>query len=207
MDHEQVWRHVAEQRRAAGRILTTIDEAEWAMPSACPGWTVKDVAAHLIAHPQQTWGSFLPAMVRGRLSFDRAVLVDGQRRGRVPVADLLRQFDEYADARRLPPTTTPLEALIDVLVHTQDALRPLGREHAMPPEAAAVATERAFTQAKYFGHPDLDGVRLVASDHAWARGDGPTVAAPMQEILMLATGRPAAAALVSGEGRHLVRTA
>ena len=51
MEQEQVWCHVAAHRRALGSILGTLDDDEWTMPSACPGWTARDVAAHVISHP------------------------------------------------------------------------------------------------------------------------------------------------------------
>lgn len=207
MDVEIVWRHIHEQRRALASILATLDADEWRTPSLCPGWSAKDVAAHVISSPQHSWGGFLVAMVRGRFDLNRTILVDGQRRGRAPVAEILAQFEQHDGSRSVPPTTTPLEPLIDVLVHTQDLLRPLGREHAMPPDAAATAADRASTQAEIFGNPPLDKVRLVATDIDWARGGGPTVEAPMQELLMLVTGRAADAALVEGDGRGLVRLA
>lgn len=206
MDHEEVWRHVAAHRRALGAMLATLEDSEWTAPSACEGWTVKEVAAHAVSHPQHTWLSVLPMIVRGRFDFDRANLLDGRRRGRAPVADILRQYDEHADDRHLPPTTTPLEALIDVLVHSQDALRPLGRTLDLPPAAAATAADRALTHAKIFGNPRLADVRLVATDVDWTHGDGAPVEAPMQELLMIVTGRVADVRLVSGEGAGLVRT-
>lgn len=206
MEHDEIWRYVVTHRRALGATLGTLDDEEWAAPSLCPGWTVKDVAAHVISHPQHTWGSFLPVLLRGRLDLNRMILLDGQRRGRAPVADILRQYDDWADVRHLPPTTTPLEALIDVLVHSQDLLRPLGRPLDLPPAAAAAATDRAFAHSRIFGRPRLGDVRLVATDVDWSRGSGPTVKAPMQEILMLATGRAADVRLVSGDGAGLVRT-
>lgn len=207
MDYEKVWGFVAAERRAFGGILQTLRDDEWLEPSVCPGWTVKDVSAHAIAHPQHRIRTLLPAMVRGRFNLDKAGLIDGRRRGRAPVDDILRQFEVYADARRLPPMTTPLEALVDTLVHTQDALRPLGRSYDMPPDAAALGADRSIAaHQKMFGHP-VAGVRLVATDIEWSHGSGPEVRAPMQELLLLATGRAAAAELVEGEGAGRVRVA
>lgn len=206
MEHDEVWRYAVAHRRALGAILATLDDAEWATPSLCPGWTARDVAAHVISHPQHTWRSFFPTMLKGRFDFNRMILLDGQRRGRASVDDILRQYDEWSDVCHLPPTTTPFEALTDVLVHSQDLLRPLGRPLDLPPAAAAASTERALTQPRIFGRPRLDDVRLVATDVDWSRGHGPTVEAPMQEILMLVTGRAADVRLVSGDGAALVRT-
>lgn len=207
MDYEKVWGFVAAERRAFGGILQTLRDDEWLVPSTCPGWTVKDVSAHAIAHSQHRMRTLLPAMVRGRFDLQRAGLIDGQRRGRAPVEDILRQFEVHAADRRLPPMTTPYEALVDTLVHTQDALRPLGRSYDMPPDAAAIGADRSLAKhQKLFGNP-VAGLRLVATDIDWAHGDGPTVRAPMQEILLLVTGRAADGALVEGDGLARVRVA
>lgn len=207
MDYEKVWGFVAAERRAFGGMLAALSEEEWLAPSACPGWTVKDVSAHAIAHPQHHLRTLLPAMIRGGFDLNKAGLIDGQRRGRAPADEILRQFEVYADARRLPPMTTPLEALVDTLVHTQDAMRPLGRSYDMPPEAAAIGADRSLAKhQKIFGYP-VAGVRLVASDVDWSHGTGPEVRAPMQELLLLVTGRAAAADLVEGDGVASVRVA
>jgi uncharacterized protein (TIGR03083 family) len=31
------------------RVLATLSDAQWALPTACPGWSVRDVAAHILA--------------------------------------------------------------------------------------------------------------------------------------------------------------
>lgn len=38
-----------EERRALLTLLRSLDGAAWETPSACPGWSVKDLAAHLLA--------------------------------------------------------------------------------------------------------------------------------------------------------------
>jgi uncharacterized protein (TIGR03083 family) len=200
MDLEGVWRHVHDERRALATLLGTLDEAAWGTPSICAGWTVKDVAAHVIHSPQYRMRDFIRMMVTARFDINRAILVDGQRLGRAPVADILEQFETYDGSRAVPPTTTPFEPLIDVLVHTQDIVRPLGMAHAMPVDAARAATERVLEKPqKVFAPAHLDGVRLVATDTDWEHGRGPTVRAPMQEILLLTTGRRCDPDLVEGD--------
>ncbi|UMG91335.1 maleylpyruvate isomerase family mycothiol-dependent enzyme [Nocardioides sp. TF02-7] len=207
MDVDEVWGHIHRERRALAAVLRTLDEEEWATPSLCPGWTAKDVAAHVIGSAQMTWGPLLAATVRGGFRFDRIALLDGQRRGRAPVAEILDLYERLDGSRVHPPVVTPLEPLVDVLVHTQDLLRPLGREHAMPVDAASVAATRALRTGRFLGRPRLGHVRLVATDTDWVHGAGPEVRAPMQEVLMICAGRPADGTLLEGDGRELVRTA
>lgn len=208
MDVEDVWRHIHQQRRELAGVLRALDTATWDAPSACAGWTVRDVAAHVIHSPQYRWRDFVAMMVRARFDLNRAILVDGQRLGTAPPADILDQFERWDGSRSVPPTTTPLEPLIDVLVHTQDVVRPIGREHPMPVDAARAATERVLAKRqKVFAPHRLDAVRVVATDTDWARGSGPEVRAPMQEILLLATGRGCDRRLLEGDGSPLVLTA
>lgn len=208
MEVDRIWRHIDAERRSLAATLGALDDAMWGTPSLCPGWTVRDVAAHVIASPQYRWRHFVPMMFRARFDLNRAILEDAQRRGRAPVADILEQFERFEGARTVPPTTTPYEPLVDVLVHGQDICRPLGIERAMPVDAAQVCVDRVLGKAdKLFAPHGLDGVRLVATDADWSRGSGPTVSAPMQEILMLATGRAAEPSRLEGDGAELVRTA
>lgn len=200
MEVAEVWRHVEAQRRALRTHLETLSEDEWAVPSLCAGWTVRDVAAHVIATPQCGWSDFAAMMVRGGFRFNHAILKEGRRRGRAEPADILRQYDEYAAARVTPPGLTPLDPLADVLVHTQDLLRPLGREHEMPREAAAAATERSLRLGWAFGTRHLGALRWEATDLDWSRGDGPVLRGPIQELLLVATGRGRAARLLEGDG-------
>lgn len=206
MDVETVWRHIHAERRTLAETLAALDDDQWRVPSTCPGWTVQDVAAHVISSPQYRKRDFPGIVWRGRFDLNRAILLEGQRLGRASTAEILDQYERFSSSFGLAPTTTPLEPLIDVLVHTQDIARPLGLRVAAPPDAALVGTERALRQSKIFGRPDLDAVRLEASDIEWSRGTGPVVRAPMQEILMLATGRAADSSLLDGDGAGLVRT-
>ncbi|WP_306371110.1 maleylpyruvate isomerase N-terminal domain-containing protein [Nocardiopsis sp. CC223A] len=61
--------------RAEGRALigdlTGPPRDRWATPSLCGGWTVHDVAAHLVDSARTTRTGFVPAMPRARLDFDR----------------------------------------------------------------------------------------------------------------------------------------
>ena len=52
-------------------------------------------------------------------------------------ADVLAEFETYAGSTRHVAVTTTVEPLLDVQVHSQDILRPLGLRHDMPPDAGA----------------------------------------------------------------------
>lgn len=206
MDRETVWDVIVAERVALRDQLRSLRPEEWDHPSLCAGWRVRDVAAHVISSPQLTWGPTLRAMGALWRGYNRAILLDGQRRGSVPVTQILDQYERWAEVRRGPVTVTHVEPLVDVLVHTQDMLRPLGRTHPMPPEAAGVAADRCRLLAPLFGTTALvRGVRMRATDAGWVRGSrGPLVEGPMAELLMLCAGRRADRELLSGNGLEAV---
>jgi uncharacterized protein (TIGR03083 family) len=190
VDRESVWDVVVAERRALLGHLRELDAAEWDHPSLCEGWRVRDVAAHLIASPQLRWAATLRAMGGLWRGYNGMILHDGLRRGRAPVAEILEQYDTWAGVRRGPVTVTHVEPLVDVLVHTQDILRPLGRVHEPPAEAATVAADRCRLLAPLMGSArTVRRTRMRATDVAWARGRGPLVEGPAVELLMLCAGR------------------
>lgn len=203
MDKATLWTWIHAERAALAATLAELTPEEWAHDTLCPGWTVRDVAAHVISNPQIGWGQMGGLMARnlGR-SYNAMIFREVKRLGaRETRASILTDFDRFATSTRHVPTTTTVEPLIDALLHHQDILRPLGRTHDMPPEAAAVAADRVRRLAPLMGTRKLlRSVRLVATDVDWARGDGPTVTGPMQELLMVASGRQPDASLMSGEG-------
>lgn len=203
MDREQLWDTIVGERLALAAELGTLSEEEWATPSLCAGWPVKAVAAHVISSPQLTWretAKVVPAILRH--GYNGMILRDGLRRGAVPTAQLLADFDRWATVRRGPATVTAVEPLIDILVHSQDILRPLGRRHAMPVEAVPLAGRRARLLAGLLGGGPVRRLRLVATDTSWAIGPerGPRVEGPAEELLLLLCGRPADRARLGGAG-------
>lgn len=170
---------------------------------SAPRCAVKDVAAHVISAPQLTWretAKVLPQMLRH--GYDGAIARDGRRRSAVPTGQLLADYERWAPVRRGPATVTDVEPLIDVLVHTQDILRPLGRHHAMPVEPAVVAAQRSRLLAPMMGAGRVRRLRLVATDADWSAGPaaGPRLEGPVEELLMVLSGRPAREGALTGPG-------
>lgn len=190
MEREEVWRHVFEQRRELASILRSLTADEWAHDSLCAGWTVRDVAAHVIATPQVNSAKAYWDTVKARGAISKVGFADAKRRGAAPIEHILADYDRLTDRRHRLLGVSYRDVLCDVLVHTQDIVRPLGRSHSMPVAAAAVAADRARQLAWLFGSSKLlKEHRLVATDHDWARGKGPVIEAPMAELLMLSAGR------------------
>jgi uncharacterized protein (TIGR03083 family) len=207
MEKSEVWKHIHAERAALAALLADLPDADWAHHTLCPGWTVHDIAAHVISTPQVGWRQVGAMSVRnlGR-GYNTMIYREVKRIAAGETREsILADFERYADSTRHVPTTTSIEPLIDALVHHQDVVRPLGRSHDMPPPAAAVAADRVRRLAPLMGTRKLvRSVRMVATDVDWTRGSGPTIAGPMQELLMLCSGRTPDSALVSGEGLAVV---
>jgi uncharacterized protein (TIGR03083 family) len=207
MDRDTIWRQIHHERAALADTLRTLTPEQWETPSLCEGWTVKDVATHVISAPQLGVGATLGLFARNLGSGYNTMIFRETKRiaERMSTDEILADYKRYADSRKHVFTTTSVEPLIDALVHHQDILRPLGLHHDMDPEAAAVAADRVRKLALLMGTRRIvKSVRMVATDTDWARGKGPEVEGPMQELLMLCAGREPDRALLGGEGADLV---
>jgi uncharacterized protein (TIGR03083 family) len=208
MEKAEVWRHIHAERAALAATLADLPTDDWSRPSLCTGWTVHDVAVHVISTPQIGWSDITAMTVRnlGR-SYNRMVFREVKRlSARETRETILADFERYADSTHRVPITTSIEPLLDALLHHQDIVRPLGLTHPMPPDAAAVAADRVRRLSFLLGTRRLvRSVRMVADDVDWTRGSGPTISGPMQELLMICSGREPDRTLVTGDGLVEVR--
>lgn len=201
---DTAWAVIDEQRLDLADLLESLSEQEWATPSLCTGWRVRDVAAHLaLAHTSRRQA--LVHLVRARGSFDRMVHDSAVRHAALPPGQLVEQIRAMAGSRRLAPGVSHLEPLLDVLVHGQDIAIPLGRERAVPLEAATTVATRVWTyrwplSTAFRAQRRLRGLELVATDTDWRAGAGERVEGPIQAILLLLTGRTAALDRLAGAG-------
>ena len=143
---DQLWAAIDDQRTRTADLLATLTAAQWAEPSLCEGWTVRDVAAHLTLQ-QETIGSILAFTLRhpGVLSADLNHTIKQSAlslAAELPTDEFIRRIRAMVGSRRHNSFVTPLETLTDALVHSQDIAIPLGRRLAMDPQAAVAAATR-----------------------------------------------------------------
>jgi uncharacterized protein (TIGR03083 family) len=191
------------ERRSLADFVADLDDAQWSTQSLCDAWTVRDLIAHLGLTTRLSIPKVLVAAVRARGSFDRMELdLTARRAASYSTADLVSQLRDSAESQRRMPGSTPMDPLMDIVIHSQDVARPLGLPYASPPEVVA-ASLAYVARNKFMGGPRrLAGVRAVSTDTGWSLGEGPEVRGPDIDLLLAVAGRPAALDALSGPGVH-----
>lgn len=196
------WTTIATERRTLADLLATLTDEQWAAPSLCRDWTVRDVAAHLMTGPLGSVAGFLRAMVRARGSFPRANQLLTADRARLPTAVLVADLREHAGSRFTPPTMDWHAPLTDLLVHRLDITTPLGLGSGRPlqPWADALDFLVSGRATRGFLPRGLPALSYAATDVDWSRGSGPRVEGPVEALALAITRRPARLDELTGPG-------
>jgi uncharacterized protein (TIGR03083 family) len=207
VDKEAGWRVVDERRAVVADILDGLGAEEWSTPSLCDGWSVRDVGAHLSIAATSSVREVLPWVLKSRGSFDRMIRDSAIDRARRPTDEIVSDLRGIVGSRKLAPSTFWRDPLLDAIVHAHDIARPLGITVAAPVEAARTAADWTWSRRfPFFPAWRLRGLRLVASDVEWERGDGLDLHGPIESLLLVSTGRPAGLAELDGPGLQLAES-
>ena len=194
----------AERHRLADSVADLTAE-QWATPSLCAAWTVRDVVAHLTVTTRVTVPRLLRGAVRARGSFDRlAIDLAAERAVAHTPAELVAQLRESAASTRRMPGSSPMDPLMDLVVHAQDVARPLGRRHVSPPDVVAACLAYVATNRFMGGPRRLAGVQLVSTDTGWTHGDGAELGGPDIDLLLATAGRRAGLDGLEGPGAEVL---
>ncbi|MFE7814603.1 maleylpyruvate isomerase family mycothiol-dependent enzyme [Streptomyces sp. NPDC057433] len=199
--NNDIWPMVHTERAALIDDLAHLDDERWGQPSLCEGWTVHDVAAHLVHSARTTRLGFVVGLVRERFDFDRQNARGVERERGASPQETLQRLRQVASRRSTPPA--PLDSrLVEEVVHGEDIRRALGLTHSYPPEAVTRALRlQARTPASFGGAKELTArVRLTAVDTDLSIGDGPEVRGPALSLLLAVSGRRVALEDLDGPG-------
>lgn len=208
MNTEDIWHAVDTERLSLLQLLEQLDASQWRHASLCDRWQVRDVVAHVALSTHAHVGRILVNLLRARGNLDRMVRDTAVRHAaRTGDRELLGEIRGTIGSRFTAVGTTPTDRLMDLLVHGQDIAVPLGLHHEMPVEAAQLALEHIWhPRFPFHAATRLGPYLLRAADTDWAAGEGPLVEGPVAALLLLATGREAAALpQLRGAGVELLR--
>ena len=105
LDKDRVVAALAEEWKVIAELCAGLDEADWAAPTDCPGWSVQDNLSHIIGTERMLLGEPAPATDAGEAPHAHNdigrinELWVAERRPRPPAA-VLEEFSEVTAARR-----------------------------------------------------------------------------------------------------------
>ena len=207
---ETVFQIATANRLLAADMFATLTPEQWRTPSLCAGWTVREVAAHLLEPLETEVGTLklLVYLVRYRGSLDRMVDDTARKVAARPTDELVTGLRERASTRLRPPVIGPLGPMTDTCIHLRDAARPLGLDVCPPLASWRPALDFLVSKpaSKGFIPRDrLTGLRFIATDQDWRHGDGPEIIGSSEAIAMAVSGRPVALDDLAGPGLDVLR--
>lgn len=177
--------HLSEVWSSTAAVCRELTDDEWALPSDCPGWSVKDHVSHVIGTESMLLGRTAPAAAPAGLAHVLNPIAEMNeawveaRRPR-PGSDVLAELEQVTGLRlqalramtddeleadtaspigRVPYATFMDVRVMDCWVHEQDIRRAVGRPGDLEGEAADVALRRLISSLPY-----VVGKRAAAPD-------------------------------------------
>ena len=204
----ELMRMIADERRRAADLIDSLTPGQLDTPSLCRGWTVKQVAAHIIAPfaTKRRW--YPPVLVRSRFSLHRGIAMLAERIAERPAADIAAVLREHAETPFRPPFVGFLGQLTDLQIHGQDMRRPLGLTREFEPGRLRASLEFLVGRSAVgaFVRRGLTaGLRFEATDVGWTAGEGRTVRGPGEAVMLALAGRGVALADLDGDGVAVLR--
>jgi uncharacterized protein (TIGR03083 family) len=200
------WEMIKMERAALVDALGELPDADWAKPSLCTGWSVRDVVAHMIATATMTPPAFIARMVVAGFNFQTMTRkgIAQASAGRTN-AELVTALRSRVDARTAPPGPAT-SWLGETIVHGEDVFRALGgyRDHPIA-DVVAVADFYKSSNLLIGAKNRIGGVTLKATDTNWQHGAGPEASGPILALVLAMTGRTAALDDLTGPGVALLR--
>jgi uncharacterized protein (TIGR03083 family) len=202
----ETWPVIHAERKALASDLQGLTGEQWATPSLCRPWTVRDVLAHMTSTASLTPPGFVAKLASNGFSFDKLQEAGiAAQRGDSP-ADTMAHFEAVENSVKHPPG--PADTWLgETIVHAEDIRRPLGIEHSYPTEAVVQVADFYKGSNLLIGSKRrIAGLALLATDTEWSHGSGPEVAGPILSLVMAMTGRKAPIDDLTGDGVATLRS-
>lgn len=194
------WPTIHAERDALADDLAGLTDEQWATPSLCTGWTVRDVLLHITVTAKLTPPQFFLRFAGSGFRFHTMAERNIARERRATPADDLAEFRRVRGRTSSPPGPV-ITWLGETIVHSEDIRRPLGITHTYPMDALVqIADFYAGSDLLIGAKSRMAGLALQATDTEWSAGTGPEVTGPVLSLVMAMTGRTAALADLAGSG-------
>lgn len=202
---EHLYAVATANRLLAADMFDSLSPDQWETPSLCDGWTVREVAAHLLP-PTDGFGStwrLAVQLIRYRGDLDRLVDATARRDAQRPVVELARELRERASTRSSPPVIGAAGPMTDTAIHLRDAARPLGLD--VNPAPASWLPVLDFLVSKpatrgFIPRDRLTHLRLTTTDQSWSWGHGEEVRGTSEALALAVAGRDVVLPELSGPG-------
>jgi uncharacterized protein (TIGR03083 family) len=189
-----------DEREDLADFLAGLTPEQWAHPSLCAGWTVREVAAHVVSFEGMTPRQLTARFVKGRLQMDRINGLGVSDLADNSTEQLITLLRDNVEPHGLGAGFGGRVALTDNMIHQQDIRRPLGLARTIPAERLSAALDFVRYAPTIRGALRVRGVRLIATDSDWSYGKGPEVRGPGEALLMVMAGRPDGLRDIEGPG-------
>ncbi len=183
------------EQDAFAALVQGLRPEEWDLRSLCPAWTIRDVVEHVAFHThrsgmRETFGS---------TEKHTALLVEREQ------AESTEGLIEWFTSPTPANTAESKVNVCELVIHQQDVRRVLGATRDYPEPTLSLCLDYCHSvSGNIFVVGRIRrlarGLRLVASDMSWARGNGPEVIGTGEAVLMAIAGRSAALADLTGSG-------
>jgi uncharacterized protein (TIGR03083 family) len=202
----EIWPVIHDEREALAADLRDRTGEDWATPSLCGQWTVRDVLAHMTSTASLTPPAFLAKLAACGFSFDKLQEAGVAANRGSSDAETMSNFEARVTSDRHPPG--PADTWLgETVVHAEDIRRPLGIEHRYPAEAVRrVADFYQGSNLLIGSKRRIAGLTLRATDADWRHGTGPEVSGPILSLVMAMTGRKQPLDDLTGDGVATLRS-
>jgi uncharacterized protein (TIGR03083 family) len=202
------WVEIKSDREAFADYLAALSPEEWTQPSLCDGWTVKDVAVHMLVIPTMSKGQVFRAFAGSGFNLDKmSAKLIGRLSAAMTPEQVVTTTRQSAGSESSPPGLKPLGIFGEVLIHTTDVSEAIGRPLDLPLEHYVTGLEYTKDVDPVLGAKKrIAGLKLHATDADWSTGDGPLVEGDAKHLLSAMTGRTASFASLTGDGVEAMRS-
>jgi hypothetical protein len=121
---------------------------------------------------------------------------------------LVGMLEVCAKDLRSPVGISPAEVLTDLIIHTQDIVKPLGIEYSPDSTVLYMALNNLKTSS--FGliisgaYKNMAGLKLVATDLSWNIGKGQMITGSALDLMMAIAGRKSSLKYIGGPGKKII---